>query len=80
AFELGRDRLAGDGIGIVNLIREAGLVDSNKDGFRAIEQGGLTIDGDKVVDAKLHLREEDFPGGAILIRRGKKKYCRVVLV
>jgi tyrosyl-tRNA synthetase len=79
AFELGRDRLAGDGIGIVNLIREAGLVDSNKDGFRAIEQGGLTIDGDKVTDAKLHLREEDFPGGSILIRRGKKKYCRVLL-
>jgi tyrosyl-tRNA synthetase len=79
-FELPRDRLAGDGIGVVNLIREAGLVDSNKDGFRAIDQGGLTIDGDKVDDPKRHLREEDFPNGSILIRRGKKKYCRVTLV
>ncbi|MDR1292260.1 MAG: tyrosine--tRNA ligase [Clostridiales Family XIII bacterium] len=79
-FELSRDRLAGEGIGIVNLMREAGLVESNKDGFRAIEQGGLTIDGDKVTDAKLHLHEGDFPEGSILIRRGKKKYCRVVLV
>jgi tyrosyl-tRNA synthetase len=79
-YELSRDRLAGDGIGVVNLIREAGLVDSNKDGFRAIEQGGLTIGGVKVMDAKLHLGEEDFPGGSVLIRRGKKKYCRIVLL
>jgi tyrosyl-tRNA synthetase len=79
AFELDRARLAGDGIGIVNLIREAGLVDSNNEGFRAIEQGGLTIDGAKVADAALHLKEADFKEGAILIRRGKKKYCRVVL-
>jgi tyrosyl-tRNA synthetase len=78
--DLDRDRLKGEGVGIVNLIREAGLVDSNKDGFRAIEQGGLTIDGEKVTDPKMFLREDDFPEGQILIRRGKKKYCRVVLV
>jgi tyrosyl-tRNA synthetase len=79
-FELPRGRLSGEGIGVLDLIREAGLTESNKDGFRAIEQGGLTIDGDKVTDPKRRLREEDFPGGALLIRRGKKKYCRVVLV
>jgi tyrosyl-tRNA synthetase len=79
-FELDRARLAGEGIGIVNLIREAGLVDSNKDGFRAIEQGGLTMDGEKVTDAKLFLKEENFPEDQALLRRGKKKYCRVVVV
>jgi tyrosyl-tRNA synthetase len=79
-FELERGRLSGGGIGVLDLIREAGLTESNKDGFRAIEQGGLTIDGDKVTDPKRYLREEDFPGGSVLIRRGKKKYCRVVLV
>ncbi|MDR0519267.1 MAG: tyrosine--tRNA ligase [Clostridiales Family XIII bacterium] len=78
-FELDRARLAGEGIGIVNLIREAGLVDSNKDGFRAIEQGGLTLDGEKVTDAKLFLKEENFPDGQALLRRGKKKYCRIIL-
>jgi tyrosyl-tRNA synthetase len=78
-YEIDRDRLAGDGVGIVNLIREAGLVDSNKDGFRAIEQGGLTIDGEKITDPKRFLHEEDFPDGQILIRRGKKKYCCVVI-
>ncbi|MDR3224956.1 MAG: tyrosine--tRNA ligase, partial [Clostridiales Family XIII bacterium] len=60
-YEIDRGRLAGDGVGIVNLIREAGLVDSNKDGFRAIEQGGLTIDGEKITDPKRFLQEADFP-------------------
>jgi len=88
-YELDRAELTGDGdsssdgtgtgIGIVNLIREAGLVASNAEGFRAIQQGGLTIDDRPVSDPKLFLKEADFPGGQILIRRGKKKYCRVVL-
>jgi tyrosyl-tRNA synthetase len=79
-FELERGRLSGEGVGILDLMREAGLTESNKDGFRAIEQGGLTIEGEKVTDTKLRLRESDFSNGVLLIRRGKKKYCRVVLV
>jgi tyrosyl-tRNA synthetase len=79
-FELESDRLSGEGVGILDLIREAGLTESNKDGFRAIEQGGLTIDGNKVTDPKRRLHTEDFSDGALLFRRGKKKYCRIVLV
>jgi tyrosyl-tRNA synthetase len=79
-FSLERGKLSKGGVGVLDLIREAGLTESNKDGFRAIEQGGLTIDDEKVTDPKLRLEEKDFPGGSVLIRRGKKKYCRVVLV
>jgi tyrosyl-tRNA synthetase len=71
-FELSRDRLAGEGMGIVDIIRESGLTDSNKEGFRAIDQGGITVDGVKVTDAKMRLHENDFTDGAMLIRRGKK--------
>jgi tyrosyl-tRNA synthetase len=78
-FDLARDRLAGDGMGIVDLMREAGLVESNKDGFRAIEQGGVSLDGVKVTDSRLRLHEEDFKEGSTLLRRGKKKYCRITL-
>jgi tyrosyl-tRNA synthetase len=69
--------LAGEGIGIVNLMREIGLVSSNGEGFRAIEQGGVTVDGEKVTDPKRSLTAEDFKAGSILIRRGKKTYRRV---
>ncbi|MDR1797298.1 MAG: tyrosine--tRNA ligase [Clostridiales Family XIII bacterium] len=79
--DIDRDRIRGEGgIGVVNLIREIGLVASNGEGFRAIQQGGLLIDDVKVTDPKMTLSEGDFPDGQILIRKGKKTYHRVRLV
>ena len=31
----------GEGMGVVNLIREIGVVPTNSEGFRTIKQGGL---------------------------------------
>ncbi|MDR0852467.1 MAG: tyrosine--tRNA ligase, partial [Clostridiales Family XIII bacterium] len=79
--DLDRDRFAGEGVGIVNLIRELGLVPSNGEGFRTIDQGGLTINDVKITDPKQVLTEQDFDAdGTILIRKGKKTYHRVKLV
>ena len=80
ASELARARLAGDGIGLVALMREAGIVSSNGDGFRAIQQGGVALNGEKVTDTKRALTEADFPDGSLLVKKGKKTYHRVVLV
>ena len=78
--ELERGRLSGEGIGLVTLMREIGIVSSNSDGFRAIEQGGVSLNGEKITDAKRTLCEDDFMGGSIIIRKGKKTYHRVMLV
>ena len=78
--ELGRARLAGEGLGLASLMREAGIVASNGDGFRAIQQGGVTLNGEKVTDPKRVLAEADFPDGSLIIKKGKKTYHRVVLV
>lgn len=66
-----------EGIGIVDLLREIGLIKSNGEGRRLIEQGGITIDDVKVesIDRKVTL--EDFKDGKILIRKGKKVYHQV---
>jgi tyrosyl-tRNA synthetase len=77
--DIDRDRLK-DGIGIVELIKEIGLVSSNSEGFRTIEQGGLSIGDEKVTDAKLIIKEENFTDGSLMIRKGKKTYHRVQLV
>jgi tyrosyl-tRNA synthetase len=63
---------AGDGMGIVNLIREIGLVPSNAEGFRTIQQGGLLVKGEKVTDAKRMVAASDFEEGKLLIQKGKK--------
>lgn len=78
--EIARSRFENDGIGVVDLIREIGLVPSNSEGFRTIKQGGLSIDDEKVSDTKLRIKETDFKDGSILIRKGKKSYHLVKLV
>jgi tyrosyl-tRNA synthetase len=78
--DLDRDRLKDEELGLVTIMREVGLVSSNGEGFRAIQQGGVTLNGEKVSDAKTILSENDFPDGSALIKKGKKSYCRVVLI
>jgi tyrosyl-tRNA synthetase len=67
----------GEGMGIVTLMRECGLVKSNTEGFRTIEQGGLSIDGEKVEDPKLQIMADRFRDGALILKKGKKTFHRV---
>lgn len=69
----------GEGIGLVSFIKELGLVSSNGDGFRTIEQGGLTVNDVKIEDKKTQVTLDMFNDGALLIKKGKKKFHRVVL-
>jgi tyrosyl-tRNA synthetase len=78
--EIEKARFEGEGIGVVNLIREIGLVPSNGEGFRTIQQGGLTIDDVKVEDPKRLIVAADFQDGSILIKKGKKTYHRITLI
>ena len=63
---------------IVTLLVAAGLVPSRSEGRRAVEQGGVTADGEKVTDAKAAFAAEALSKG-VLIRRGKKAYKKVIL-
>ena len=68
----------GEGKGLVTLLKEIGLVSSNSDGFRTIEQGGITLNGEKVTDKKLSVTSDLFNDGELLIRKGKKKFHKVI--
>ncbi len=71
---------SGEGMGVVSLIAELKLVSSKGDGFRTIEQGGLSIDDVKVTDTKLMVTKDMFKDGKILIKKGKKTFHLVELV
>jgi tyrosyl-tRNA synthetase len=63
---------AGDnGIGIATALSQCGLVSSNSEAFRMIQQGGVRIDGEKVTDRSLKL-EAGFKG---ILQVGKRKLC-----
>ncbi|MDR2610434.1 MAG: tyrosine--tRNA ligase [Clostridiales Family XIII bacterium] len=78
--ELPAANFGGEGMGIVDLIREIGLVASGSEGFRIIGQGGLMIEDVKITDAKTRVTTGDFTDGALLLRKGKKTYHRVKIV
>ena len=67
----------GEGVGLVSLMKEIGLVSSNSDGFRMIEQGGVKLNGETVTDKKKTITMDDFQDGRIVIQKGKKKFMAV---
>jgi tyrosyl-tRNA synthetase len=66
--------LEGGSIGIAQLLKQAGLVASTSEAFRAIEQGGVRLDGEKVSDKGLKLS-----AGIVVAQVGKRKFARVTL-
>lgn len=63
---------------IISLLVAADLAPTRSEARRNIEQGGVTVDGEKVTDVKSTYGEDALKSG-LLIRRGKKKFCKVIL-
>ena len=70
----------GDGVNVIDLMVMAGLVPSKGEGRRVIQQGGLSIDGEKVADIAEMVTEDRFNDGIIVIKKGKKVHIKVQLV
>jgi tyrosyl-tRNA synthetase len=66
----------GEEMGLLNLMRGAGLTDSNSQGRRMIEQGAVSIDDEKVTDTGRYITvSEEAP---FILRVGKRRYARIV--
>ena len=79
--EIARSEFEGDGKGLINLLKELKLVQNTSDGFRTVEQGGLSLQGEKVTDPKMNVTVDMFDEeGKLLIQKGKKKFQIVKLV
>ncbi len=63
---------------IISVLVKAGLCDSRGDGRRNIQQGGVSVADEKVTDISTKYTLDDFKGEGIIIRRGKKKFAKVV--
>jgi tyrosyl-tRNA synthetase len=64
-----------DCIAIPQLLKQAGLVASTSEAIRAIEQGGVKIDGEKVADKSHQLSR----GSQFVAQVGKRKFARVTI-
>jgi tyrosyl-tRNA synthetase len=63
---------------IMAVLVKASLCDSRSDARRAVQQGGVSVDGGKVTDISTSYTLDDFAGEGKVIKRGKKKFAKVV--
>ena len=64
-------------IDLITLLVKAELVPSRSEGRRAIQQGGVSIDGEKLTDIYHTVKKDAFAGDGIVLKRGKKKFKKI---
>jgi len=77
--ELAEEDLTDGSIDVLNLLVKAGLVPTKSEARRAVEQGGVMAEGEKVTDIKAMFAAEQLRGEGMVFRRGKKNYRKVIL-
>ena len=65
-------------IDILGVLASSGLCASRSEARRAVEQGGVVVNNEKVTDVKMMFAPEDFAGEGIVVKRGKKNFKRIV--
>ena len=65
-----------ENIWLPQLLVDAGLVKSTSDGRRMIKQNAVTVDNDKITDESAAFA----PRGELLIKVGKRRFCKVKFV
>ena len=64
---------------IITLLHKSGLVATRSEGRRAVEQGGVVVNDEKVTDFAATFKPEELQGEGLIVRKGKKKFCKVTL-
>ena len=71
-----RIEIASQSIGIAQLLKMAGLVESTSEAMRTIEQGGVKLDSEKVSDKNLQINK----GVTVVAQVGKRKFAKITLI
>ena len=77
-IEVSAEDFAAGNMDIMAVLVKAGLCDSRSDARRAVQQGGVSVEGEKVTDISASYALDDFAGEGKVVKRGKKKFAKVV--
>ena len=78
-YELAEDDFADNAVDILTLLHASGLVPSKSEARRAVQQGGVSVDGEKVLDIKTSYTRDAFSGDGIVLKKGKKNFRKIIL-
>ena len=76
--EVTADDLYNDKLDIMAVLVKASLCESRSDARRAVQQGGVSVDGEKVTDISTSYMFDEFAGEGKVVKRGKKKFAKVI--
>ena len=65
-------------IDILGLLVSSSLASSRAEARRNVEQGGVTVNGEKVDDIRKSYTPDEIKAGDFILKRGKKKFCKVI--
>jgi len=76
--ELTEEDFQDGAIDLISLLCKAELVASRSEGRRAIEQGGVSVDGEKITDIRHTVKKEEISEDGLVLKRGKKKFKKII--
>jgi tyrosyl-tRNA synthetase len=76
---LGDEDFTDGSIDILTLVARTGIVPSKSEARRAVQQGGVSVDGEKVSDISLKLEKSRFEGDGVVLKKGKKTFHKVIV-
>ena len=76
--ELSDEDFADGSVDILTLLHKSRLVASKSEARRAVQQGGVAVDGEKVSDIATTFTKADFEGEGKVVRKGKKNFRKVI--
>lgn len=76
--ELTEEDFTDGSIDILTLLLKSGLVPSKSEARRAVQQGGVAVEGEKVTDIATTFEKEKFGEDGIVLKKGKKNFRKVI--
>ncbi|MEG1886939.1 MAG: tyrosine--tRNA ligase, partial [Oscillospiraceae bacterium] len=73
------DNFTDDKIGILDMMMICGLIGSKADGRRLVQQGGVSLNNEKVEDPQYSILKADIKSKDFIIKKGKKVFHRIKL-
>lgn len=77
--ELTQDDFTDGEISVIDVMLKAGIIKSKGEGRRLIEQGGVSIDDEKISTTARTLTASDFEKGYIILKKGKKVFHKIMM-
>ena len=77
--ELSDDDFTDGEISVIDVMLKAGIIKSKGEGRRLVEQGGVSVDDEKISGTAYTLKISDFEKGHVILKKGKKVFHKIII-